>query len=308
MVDVTDAAFRSLAIAWGADVTCSEMISAAGLVHGNQGAWNHVRPWPGEKPYGIQFMTGDPEEMAAAVRQVAPIKPDYVDINLGCPAPNILKVCAGGFLLRDPKKAGAVMRVARAAADEVGIKSVSCKLRTGPSSDKDTYLEIGRQAEAAGLDWMVLHGRSVEQGYSGSADWTAIGRLTAAMSIPVIGNGDLRTPEDVVRMRDETGCAGFFIARAAMHDPTIFRRMRQALNGQTVDEPPTLAARTALAREYLRRAVQVDIVNVADLRRQVSRFMAGAPGAKQLRVTMQHARTREELESALDSALESACS
>src|SRR5687768_11890362 len=115
MVDVTDAAFRSLAREWGADVTCSEMVAAIGLAHGSPSAWRHVEPWPGESPYGVQFMTGDPQEMAAAVRAVGErVRPAFVDVNLGCPAPNILRSCAGGFLMRDPSKAGEVVRAAAA--------------------------------------------------------------------------------------------------------------------------------------------------------------------------------------------------
>ncbi|MCA1820177.1 MAG: tRNA-dihydrouridine synthase family protein, partial [Halobacteriales archaeon] len=201
MVDVTDAAFRSVAKEWGADVTCSEMVSAVGLLHDNARAWWHLAPWPGESPYGVQFMCGEEAEMAAAVATLATrIQLDFVDVNLGCPAPNIMKVCAGGFLMKDPKKAGAVIRAARQAADEAGIRHVSAKMRLGPDDRHLTYLDVGREAEAAGADWVTLHARTVAQGYSGAAAWSHIGRLTDTLGIPVIGNGDLRTPEDVVRM------------------------------------------------------------------------------------------------------------
>lgn len=290
MVDVTDAAFRSVAKDWGADVTCSEMVAAVGLIGGSAGAWRHVEPWPGESPYGVQFMCGEPDEMRRAVETLATrVKPDFVDVNLGCPAPNILKVCAGGFLLKDPAKAGTVVRAARQAADEVGIKHVSAKLRTGPTASRQTFLEVGAEAEAAGADWVTLHGRTVEQGYSGSADWSTIARLVEHLDTPVIGNGDLRTPADVVRMRDETDCAGFFIARAAMHDPTIFRRMRAALDGKPGEAAPGLVARLATLSDYLDRAEAVGITNVGLLRRQATRFVSGAPDAKRLRVAVQAA-------------------
>lgn len=290
MVDVTDAAFRSVAREWGADVTCSEMVSAVGLVHDNRSAWRHVEPWPGESPYGVQFMCGDPQEMAAAVAKLATrVTPDFVDVNLGCPAPNILKSCAGGFLLRDPAKAGAVIRAARKAADEAGIQHVSAKMRLGPSASRLTYEEVGRQAEDAGADWVTLHARTVEQGYSGSADWTHIRRLVGALGIPVVGNGDLRTPADVVRMRDATGCAGFFVARAAMHDPTVFHRMRAALDGKDAPAEPPLRDRLQTLLAYLDRAESIGMTNIGELRRQATRFVAGAPGAKRLRVAAQEA-------------------
>lgn len=288
MVDVTDAAFRSIARDWGADVTCSEMVSAVGLAHGNERAWWHVQPWPGESPYGVQLMCGDPAEMEAAVRALAGrVVPDFVDVNLGCPAPNILRACAGGFLLRDPKAAGAVVAAARRAADEAGIKHVTAKMRLGPDDKRLTYLDVAREAEAAGAAWVTLHARTVAQGYSGTADWSHIARLVDGVGIPVVGNGDLRTPEDVVRMREETGCAGFFIARAAMHDPTVFRRMRAALDGRPSAEGPGLDERLRTLLVYLDRAAAAGVTSMGDLRRQAMRFVAGAPGAKRLRVQLQ---------------------
>jgi tRNA-dihydrouridine synthase B len=291
MVDVTDAAFRSIAAEAGADVTCSEMVAAIGLAHDSPGAWRHLQPWPGERPYGVQLMCAEPAEMRAAVERLATrIVPDFVDVNLGCPAPNILRSCAGGFLLRDPAKAGAVVRAAREAADDAGIAQVSCKMRLGPSAARHTYLEVGREAQDAGAGWVTLHARTVEQGYSGVAEWAHIARLAEALDVPVVGNGDLRTPEDVVRMRDETACDGFFVARAAMHDPTVFARMRAALDGREPGPEPTLRERLAVLRLYLERAEGLGL-SVGELRRQATRFVAGVPGAKRLRVAVQEAPT-----------------
>jgi nifR3 family TIM-barrel protein len=295
MVDVTDAAFRSIAAEAGADVTCSEMVAAIGLMHDSPGAWRHLQQWPGERPYGVQFMCAEPAEMTAAVQRLATrLVPEFVDVNLGCPAPNILRSCAGGFLLRDPAKAGAVVRAARDAADAAGIAQVSCKMRLGPSAARHTYLEVGRAAQDAGADWVTLHARTVEQGYSGDAEWSHIARLAEALDVPVVGNGDLRTPEDVVRMRDGTGCAGFFIARAAMHDPTVFRRMRAALEGRDPGPEPGLPERLGVLLAYLERAEGLGL-SIGDLRRQATRFMAGAPGAKRLRVAVQGAATPQAL-------------
>jgi tRNA-dihydrouridine synthase len=265
-----------------------------------------VQPWPGERPYGVQFMCAEPSEMTQAIERLATrVTPDFVDVNLGCPAPNILRSCAGGFLMRDPEKAGAVLAAARAAADEAGIKQVSAKMRLGPSASRLTYLEVARQAKEAGVDWVTLHGRTVEQGYSGAADWGHIAKLVAGVDLPVIGNGDLRTPADVVRMRDETGCAGFFIARAAMHDPTVFRRMRAALEGKEPAAAPGLVQRLQTLLAYLDRAEGLGL-SIGDLRRQATRLVAGAPGAKLLRVAMQDApdlaSIRERVAEALASA------
>jgi len=265
------------------------MVSAAGIVHDNAKAWRLVQRWPGESPYSVQLMGGDPDEMAAAVAAVAQrIQPDCIDLNLGCPSPHVLRSCAGGFLLRDPKKAGRVIAAAVDAASATATP-VTVKLRLGHDERHLTYLDVGAEAQAAGAAWCTLHGRTVEQGYSGHADWSAIGRLVDALDIPVVGNGDLRAPADVVRMRDDTGSWGFFIARAAMHDPTIFRRMRAALDGQPVDDGPDLGARVDVMREYLRRADAAGGIPLAVLKRQAVRFLAGAPGAKRLRAAVHDA-------------------
>lgn len=306
MVDVTDAAFRSIAAENGADVTCSEMVAAIGLVHGSEKAWRHLAPWPGERPYGVQFMCGEPAQMREAVETLATrMTPDFVDVNLGCPAPNILRSCAGGFLMKDPAKAGAVLAAAREAADAAGIQQVSAKMRLGPSASRMSYLEVGRAVQDAGVDWVTLHARTIEQGYQGQAEWTHIARLVEAMEVPVVGNGDLRTPEDVVRMRDETGCAGFFVARAAMHDPTVFRRMRAALEGREPGPVPTLAGRLRTLLDYLERAEGIDMA-IGDLRRQATRLVAGAPGAKALRVAVQDAPDIARLRDIVAAALAAA--
>ena len=300
MVDVTDPAFRSLAREHGADVTCSEMVAAAGLAHGHEGARNLLARWPEESPYGVQLMCGDPDEMRRAVAAMAEAvepAPDFLDVNLGCPAPNILRSCAGGFLMRDPDQAERVLRAAREAADLAGIRHVSAKMRLGPDAARLTYLEVGRRAEAAGCSWVTLHARTVAQGYSGSADWSHIARLVQGVGIPVVGNGDLRTPADVLRMRDATGCAGYFVARAAMADPTVFRRMRQALDGRAIDPQPSAETRRELLHEYLRRAQGLGM-GVAELRRQASRLTAGLPGAKAVRVALQKAQDLDAVLSA----------
>ncbi len=297
MVDVTDAAFRSIAREHGADVTCSEMVSANGLTHGNRKSWRLVAPYPDESPYGVQIMGGDPERMADAVAQVTDrIHPDFIDLNLGCPSPNILRSCAGGFLLRDPKQA---RRVIQAAVDATPIP-VTVKMRLGHDDAHKTYLEVGKEAQAAGAAWCTLHGRTVVQGYSGQADWSAIGRLVEALEIPVIGNGDLRGPSDVLAMQEQTHCAGFFIARAAMHDPTVFGRMRDALDGREPRQAPTLAERVAVLQTYLARATEP--VPLAVLKRQATRFLAGAPGAKRLRGAVHDAASAEAISSLLEVA------
>jgi tRNA-dihydrouridine synthase B len=297
MVDVTDAAFRSVASDYGADVTCSEMVSAAGLINGNKKSWALVQRWPDESPYGVQLMGGDPARMAAAVAQItSKVKPDFIDLNLGCPSPNILRSCAGGFLLRDPKLAGQVISAAVEATDT----PITVKMRMGHDLEHQTYIEVGQAAQAAGAAWCTLHGRTVTQGYGGEADWRAIGNLVDALDIPVIGNGDLRGPDDVISMQQQTDCAGFFIARAAMHDPTVFRRMRQALDLQSVDEPAGLVERLDALNTYLVRAEQLRPVPLAVLKRQVTRFLSGAPGARALRAQVHDAADAPEIRQLLE--------
>jgi tRNA-dihydrouridine synthase len=227
-------------------------------------------------------MSADPEHIRGAVRQLAgKVQADFVDVNLGCPAPNILKSCAGGFLMRDPAQAAKVVRAAREAADEAGIPHVSAKMRLGPEAGWLTYLEVGQAVADAGADWVTLHARTVAQGYTGEADWSHIARLVDGVDLPVLGNGDLRTPADVVRMRDTTGCAGFFVARAAMHDPTVFRRMRAALDGKDPGPEPSMPERMAVLLDYIERSGPA--APVSDLRRAATRLVAGSAGAARMR-------------------------
>jgi tRNA-dihydrouridine synthase B len=165
-----------------------------------------------------------------------------------------------------------------------------------------TYVDVAKACEDAGASWVTLHARTIEQGYSGDARWEHIARLVGAVGVPVVGNGDLRTAEDVLRMREATGCAGFFIARAAMRDPTVFARMRRGLATGDPGPEPTLAERMALARRYMERAVQVGITNPPDLRRQVMRFASGQPGAKRLRVAVQDVASADDILRVLDQA------
>lgn len=301
MVDVTDAAFRSVAKDFGAEITCSEMVSAAGLVQGNHKSRRLIEPWPGEHPYGVQIMGGDPETMAQAVRiAIDEVHPDFVDLNLGCPSPNILRSCAGGFLLRDPSHAG---KVIQACVDAAGDTPLSVKMRLGHDREHLTFVDVGREAEAAGAAWCTLHGRTVVQGYSGEADWDAIGTLVEALDIPVIGNGDLRGPDDLRAMHERTHCAGYFIARAAMHDPTIFRALRAARDDAPTPPAAELVERLQALQTYLERAGKDAPIPLAVLKRQVTRFLSGAPGAKALRQRVHTAHDAEAILAVVHSKL-----
>ena len=304
MVDVTDPAFRAIAREHGADITCSEMIAAVGLVHGSRTAWTLVERGAKEDRYGVQFMSAEPTHIADAIRQLAErVKVDYIDVNLGCPAPNILRSCAGGFLMRDPAKAAEVVAAARKAADDAGIPHLSCKMRSGPDAARLTYKEVGAAVAEAGADWVTLHARTVEQGYRGDADWSHIAALVQHLDIPVLGNGDLRTPADVVRMKETTGCSGFFVARAAMHDPTIFSRMRAALDGKDPGPEPSMPQRMGTLLEYIARSPDAP---AWELRRMATRLVAGEKGAARLRDRINRAADGAELVAVADAIRSSA--
>lgn len=305
MVDVTDAPFRAIAKQWGADVTCSEMVSATGLVHENATSWRLVERHPSEDPYGVQIMGPEADVIAQAIELVGQrIQPDFLDLNLGCPSPNILRSCSGAFLLRDPEKAGRILRAAKDACDDAGIPQCSVKMRLGHNHESMTFLEVGKAAQDAGCDWATLHGRTVVQGYSGEADWSKIKDLVEHLDIPVIGNGDLKHAEDPARMRDETGCAGFFVARAAMHDPTVFRRMRDHLEGREAEPAPDFATRMGLFLQYIEGVKARGEPHVGELRRQGTRFVSGVRGARELRGTLHKLPTVEAIEDYVRQAIE----
>lgn len=221
MAGITNLPFRRIAKRLGAGLVTTEMISAAGLARSQKKTFEFLRSDPEERPLSVQIFGSDPRVMAEACRMVVDRGADLVDINMGCPAPKVLKTGAGGALLRSPDHVGAIVSAVRA----VCPVPLTVKMRAGWSPDQPDAVIIARRIEECGADAVTLHPRFVIQRFSGSSDWGIIARVKSEIRIPVIGNGDVRTPSQALEMRRLTGCDGVMIGRGAVGNPWIFRQI-----------------------------------------------------------------------------------
>lgn len=297
MAGVTDLVFRGLAKEQGCGLVCTEMISARALVHGNARTLELLRWDEAQRPVGVQLFGADPAVMAEAAVRVQALGADLVDVNMGCPVARIVGNGEGAALLRDPQRAASVVRAMAGAVDI----PVTAKLRRGWSVGEETAPELAERLEDAGAAGLTIHGRYRSQGYSGQADWGVIRRVVRRVDIPVLGNGDVRTPTDARRMLEETGCAGVAVGRAALGDPWIFRRIANLLERGEPGPEPTWEERLAMAARHARllTAAVGEEHAVPRMRKHVAWYLRGRPGAAQLRRRAFEARTLAELEEAL---------
>lgn len=278
MAGVSSPAFRLMARRHGAALVYSEMISARGLVQGGRQTLRYTRRLPGENPLVFQLFGGEPEVMAAAAALASRLGADALDVNMGCPVRKVARQGAGAALLKDLGRATEVM----AAAAQGASLPVSVKIRLGPSADISEQL-VPRLV-AAGARAVTLHARTAQQGFGGRADWTAIGRLASWCPVPVIGNGDVFSGRDAVRMLAQTGCAAVMIGRGALGDPWIFARAAARLAGRE-PEPVTPAMKRRALMEHLElaRGLGGEVHALHFLRQFMMWYSRGLPGAAAFR-------------------------
>jgi nifR3 family TIM-barrel protein len=246
MAGITDLSFRRIAKSFDVDLVTSEMVSSEGLVRNKASTKMLLQSHPEEKPLAIQLFGSDPKVVAEAARIVADEGADIIDLNMGCPVPKVVRQGAGAALLRDAATAAILVDAVRQA---VSIP-VTVKIRSGWSQSKINVLEVARAAEDAGADAITVHPRTARQGFSGLADWPLIAKVKQAVTIPVIGNGDVTRPEDVGKMRKLTQCDGVMIGRGAMGNPWIFKQAKELTKGQAVSGP-TPKERLDVVRRHL---------------------------------------------------------
>jgi len=289
MAGVGNLAFRLLCREHGAAMVCSEFVSAKALVMGNRRTLAMLRIHPEEHPVSIQIFGSDPEEAAEAARRVEAAGADVVDFNMGCPVPKVLKAQAGVALMREPKRAAAILG---AMVRAVSIP-VTVKMRAGWDEENINVVELAQRLEDVGVAAIAVHGRTRTQGRSGQVRWDWIRAVKEAVSIPVIGNGGLFTPQDVERMLLETGCDGAMIARGALGNPWIFARTLHYLKTGELLPEPTLADRVAMARRHLRLLAELKGEKVAclQMREHASQYLKGFPGAAAARAQIVQATT-----------------
>ncbi len=293
MADMTDSAFCRIAKRFHAPVVFREMISAEGLVHGSAKSFEMGRFESEERPIIQQLFGADPKSMAEAVRMIdEAYSPDGFDVNMGCPVYKIVSNFNGAALMREPKLATDIIEAMRAAT----AKPVSVKLRLG-WSDPTEVLEFIKVVEAAGAALVTIHGRTKAQGYSGVADWEMIGRAKQNVSIPVLCNGDIHSPDASIRALKISGCDGILIARGALGNPWIFGQIASAIRGESW-QPPTLAERIAVVADHARlHAAQYG--DLVSFRKHLVWYFKGVHGAKEYRDRLVRVSTVADLDAVL---------
>jgi tRNA-dihydrouridine synthase B len=250
LAGITNLPLRLLAKEAGCGLVCSEMVSAYGLAYGSAKTMDLLNSAPQEKPLSVQLFGSDAAIMAVAAEKVEAAGADLVDINFGCSVRKILKSGSGAALMRDPRKAADVIQAVRASIRV----PLTIKMRSGWDASGVQALELARIAQDSGADAVTVHPRTARQGFGGHADWSLIGRIKAALHIPVIGNGDIIEPADAVHMMTGTGCDAVMVGRAAMANPLIFAQIEDLLAGR----PPrhtSVQDRITLMTRYLNSSV-----------------------------------------------------
>ena len=227
MAGVADQAFRELCVGFGASYVVSEMVSSKGLHFSDRKSAELMELSPKERPAGIQLFGDDPAVMAEAARRAMDFAPDVIDINMGCPAPKVNSSGGGASLMKNPTLCA---KIVEAVANAVQVP-VTVKIRKGWDEHSINGVEVAKRCEAAGAQAITIHGRTRAQMYAPSADWDYIAQVKRAVGIPVIGNGDVVTPEDAARMLEQTGCDAVMIGRGACGNPWIFQRVRAWIDG-----------------------------------------------------------------------------
>jgi tRNA-dihydrouridine synthase B len=283
MAGVSESPFRLLCRRFGADVVVSEFISAVGVARGIGHLFEDMRFEAAERPIGIQLYGADAAVMARAAGMVTEVcKPDFIDINFGCPVKKVVRNNGGSGCLKDLGLVQQIIRAVRAATH----LPVTVKIRSGWDESQRDPVAIALRCRDAGAQALTLHARTRTQMFSGTANWDEIARVVEALDIPVIGNGDITTPEDIVAMRRHTGCAGVMIARGSFGNPWIFAQGRALLDGgpKRADPGPEERLETALAHARLALRLQGDTRKTAlEFRKHFGWYTKGVPGAAGLR-------------------------
>ncbi|MCK9557168.1 MAG: tRNA dihydrouridine synthase DusB [Candidatus Cloacimonetes bacterium] len=290
----TDRAFRELCKDWQADYLLSEMVSADGLIRDQKRTLAFVLFSDKERPYGVQIFGSNPLVMARAAEALLPYKPDFIDINMGCPVKKVVKRGAGSALMQAPTQASEIVKAVKSVTQ--GQLPLSVKFRSGWDSSNINYMDFGLLMQESGADILCLHPRTSKQMFSGLSNWEHIKNLKQALSIPLIGNGDIDSPESAKQMIEDTHCDAIMIGRGALGRPWLFAQIKEYLRyGEYSPITKDKLLDTALRHIDNALAYKEEHLVVREMRSQLCHYIKAAPGSKEIRERINHAQSVLEL-------------
>lgn len=293
MAGVTDLPFRLLCKEKGADLVYTEMVSAKGVQYNNKNTENLLLIHEEERPAALQLFGADPVILSETAKRLEHRNFDMLDINMGCPVPKVVNNGEGSALMKNPKLIGEIVRMVSQAIS----KPVTVKIRKGFQDDCVNAVEVAKIAEENGAAAVAVHARTREQYYSGKADWEIIRAVKEVISIPVIGSGDVFTPEDAKAMLDQTGCDAIMLARGTRGNPWIFEQIKEYLNHGVLVPKPTLPEVKEMIKKHAGLSVMYkgEFIGIREMRKHVAWYTTGFPGSAKLRNRVNEIETMEDL-------------
>lgn len=294
MAGVTDLPFRLLCKEQGCDLMYTEMVSAKAILYNNKNTYELLRTTDSERPVAVQLFGSDPDIMTEIALRLEEQPFDIIDINMGCPVPKIVNNHEGSALMLEPKLVEKILTKMAGALK----KPLTIKIRKGFDDDRINAVEIARIAQECGVSAIAVHGRTRAQYYAGCADWDIIRQVKEAVSIPVIGNGDIVDGTTAKKMMDETGCDGIMIGRAARGNPFIFNQVKKYLEDGTVVEKPGMPQIRDMILRHCRMLIEEkgDYTGIREMRKHVAWYTAGYPHSAEIRRKVNMIESYEALE------------